>query len=228
MLPATTLPADFILHLPYRHIATSFVRMKAFRDTNGVYHITRRSDKFNVTQELDYVGEPPSFTVCISTALNKQPVETVVQRTPHRLVELVDGVEADVPVFTFNTVELLVKRSIPKNINVIPGAEIISKFIADAAALADDSVPVYSPSPQVLSPDITIVPAVTHHVAAQLLSFARSKHETCPITSEEFAEGSTAVMPCGHLFAKDALTETFKSETNKCPECRQYGMPTVV
>ena len=65
-------------------------------------------------------------------------------------------------------------------------------------------------------------------VAKQLLEFAQSKHEMCPITAEEYITGQTAVMPCGHLFMRMAIEETFKKEPNKCPACRQTGRPTFV
>lgn len=63
-------------------------------------------------------------------------------------------------------------------------------------------------------------------VAKQLLEFAQMKHEMCPITAEEFIMGETAVMPCGHLFMRMAIEETFKKEPGKCPACRQLGAPT--
>lgn len=63
-------------------------------------------------------------------------------------------------------------------------------------------------------------------VSKQLLEFAQMKHEMCPITAEEFITGETAVMPCGHLFMRMAIEETFKKEPNKCPACRQLGAPT--
>ncbi len=65
-------------------------------------------------------------------------------------------------------------------------------------------------------------------IAKQLAEFAMSKHETCPITMEEFIPGEITVMPCGHLFSKIAIEETFKKEANKCPCCRQHGVPILV
>ena len=65
-------------------------------------------------------------------------------------------------------------------------------------------------------------------VAKQLLAFAQSKKELCPIVAEEFSSGHTAVMPCGHLFAQIAIEESFKKESRKCPSCRQIGTPTYV
>jgi hypothetical protein len=64
--------------------------------------------------------------------------------------------------------------------------------------------------------------------AKQIMEFARSKGEFCPILAEEFSAGNTAVMPCGHLFASAGLDESFKKEHGKCPTCRQSGLPTYV
>ena len=63
-------------------------------------------------------------------------------------------------------------------------------------------------------------------VAKQLLELSQMKHEMCPITAEEFISGETAAMPCGHLFMRMAIEETFKKEPGKCPACRQLGAPT--
>ena len=65
-------------------------------------------------------------------------------------------------------------------------------------------------------------------VAKQLLDLAILRKEMCPITAEEFSEGNTAVMPCGHLFMQFAIEESFKKEKDKCPWCRQMGAPTYV
>ena len=65
-------------------------------------------------------------------------------------------------------------------------------------------------------------------VAKQLLELAILKHDICPIVAEEFSSGNTAVMPCGHLFARMAIEETFKKEPSKCPACRQIGLPTLI
>lgn len=66
------------------------------------------------------------------------------------------------------------------------------------------------------------------HVARQLLELAQIKKDMCPVIAEEYTAGETAAMPCGHLFSKLAIQETFKKEPNKCPACRQAGRPTFV
>ena len=65
-------------------------------------------------------------------------------------------------------------------------------------------------------------------VAKQLLALAKLRHDQCPIIAEEYSDGNTAVMPCGHLFAQIAIEETFKKTPNTCPACRATGRPTYV
>ena len=65
-------------------------------------------------------------------------------------------------------------------------------------------------------------------VARQLLDLAILRREQCPITVEDYAVGHTAVLPCGHLFARAALEECFKKDANTCPTCRSKGRPTFV
>lgn len=65
-------------------------------------------------------------------------------------------------------------------------------------------------------------------VAKKLLELAILQKEICPITAEEFSASNTAVMPCGHVFMRFAIEESFKKERNKCPWCRQQGAPTFV
>jgi hypothetical protein len=66
------------------------------------------------------------------------------------------------------------------------------------------------------------------YVAKQLLILSQQNKQMCPITAEEFAEGHTAVMPCGHLFVRMAIEESFKSRPNECPLCRLGGTPCLV
>jgi hypothetical protein len=83
-----------------------------------------------------------------------------------------------------------------------------------------------APPPAATTQSKRVVPALSPHVAALLLELARSKREMCPIIMEEFMVGHTAALPCGHLFSRLAIEESFKKEINKCPACRQLGMPS--
>ena len=69
---------------------------------------------------------------------------------------------------------------------------------------------------------------LSFHVARQLLDLARIRKTECPIIAEELTEGNTAAMPCGHLFSRLAIEESFKTERYRCPACRLSGMPTYV
>ena len=71
-------------------------------------------------------------------------------------------------------------------------------------------------------------PALTSHVAKQLFDLAVIRKEQCPITMDTFTVGNTAVMPCGHLFMKMAIEESFKKDPHRCPWCRQNGGVTFV
>jgi hypothetical protein len=66
------------------------------------------------------------------------------------------------------------------------------------------------------------------YVARQLFELARLKKDLCPITAEEFIVGETGVMPCGHLFMKIGIEESFKTRSGQCPLCREAGFPTYV
>ena len=74
------------------------------------------------------------------------------------------------------------------------------------------------------------IPIIAPFIAKNLLDLAILRKEHCPIVALEFVEGSTMVMPCGHLFAKEGLDEVFKvkEDRNICPWCRSIGMPTLV
>ncbi len=69
---------------------------------------------------------------------------------------------------------------------------------------------------------------VTPHVARQLFELARIRHTECPIIAEELTESNTAVMPCGHLFSRLGIDESFKKERGRCPACRAEGYPAYV
>jgi len=86
--------------------------------------------------------------------------------------------------------------------------------------------PVPSPSPR--QKKTVRVPEINPYVARQLFDLAVHRKEQCPIVAEDFILGNTAVMPCGHLFMTIAIEESFKKEPNKCPWCRQVGVPAFV
>ena len=70
------------------------------------------------------------------------------------------------------------------------------------------------------------LPTLNLFVAKQLLDLAKSRKDQCPVTAEDLVEGHCAAMPCGHLFMRDAIEESFKLKKNECPLCRLAGQPT--
>jgi hypothetical protein len=77
-------------------------------------------------------------------------------------------------------------------------------------------------------PPLPSVGDLSPHVAKQLLELSRIRKAECPIIAEELTEGNTAAMPCGHLFSRLGIEESFKKEPRKCPACRAAGNPTLV
>ena len=70
--------------------------------------------------------------------------------------------------------------------------------------------------------------ALSPYVARQLLEFAQMKGEVCPITAGPFEDNDSAIMPCGHVFSRLAITESFKTQHGKCPACRLSGSPVYI
>ena len=92
-----------------------------------------------------------------------------------------------------------------------------------AVATATPSV-----KPKTAKPSITYGYALSPYVARQLLEFAQMKGEVCPITAGPFEDNDSAIMPCGHVFSRLAITESFKTQHAKCPACRLSGSPTYI
>jgi hypothetical protein len=66
------------------------------------------------------------------------------------------------------------------------------------------------------------------YIASQLKEFAQMKGEVCPITAGPFEDNDSVVMPCGHVFSRLAITESFKTQHGKCPACRLSGSPVYI
>jgi uncharacterized membrane protein len=105
---------------------------------------------------------------------------------------------------------------------------IMSPSISVIAHIPATPAPIKKKKIAALSYAPTSSGAICIHVARQLMELAQIKKEMCPIIAEEYTAGETAVMPCGHLFSKLAIHESFKKENNKCPACRQDGRPTFI
>lgn len=122
----------------------------------------------------------------------------------------------------------------PPLLTPVGGAGVGTTPLSLLAALASLTTPAPVPAPAPVPKKKPAAPRpppigdLSPHVAKQLLALARLRKEECPIIAEEFTDGNTAVMPCGHLFSRMGIEESFKKEPRKCPACRAAGHPTLV
>ena len=192
---------------------------------------------FNITR---YIGQ-----ILIQTATN----ETVHMNLTHRRVCQIihDDTHTVIPVISSSTIgprEIFGPKIVKTNL-VFVNAPLNSMSalalapdpaLANALALAHSLAPVPGPAgsaPAPVSRKITGgADSLPQFIAKKLLELAILKKEQCAISAMEFVEGSTAVMPCGHLFQQDVLIETFNNqslrELYECPFCRKKGAPVIV
>jgi hypothetical protein len=229
----TDLPPSFFLYISSRNSAadpySGFILVDATLQANNVWKLAERPRiygavwtigklQFDITSSI-YKGHYSVVSVEGTTLGKKFNTITTGNGTP--LTVMSD----ESPVQTYPVLEMVRhtpvfgSTQIRRNVglqwipNPTPGTPIAPNVIAH----------VPSPAKKKATP---AAGTLNLFVAKQLLDFAQSKHEMCPITAEEFITGETAVMPCGHLFMRMAIEETFKKESNKCPACRQLGSPT--
>jgi hypothetical protein len=64
------------------------------------------------------------------------------------------------------------------------------------------------------------------YIARKIYDLAVLENEHCSITHEKFTLGNVAVMPCGHIYSKNALcTYFFTINDKKCLICKYDGVP---
>jgi hypothetical protein len=64
------------------------------------------------------------------------------------------------------------------------------------------------------------------YIARKIYDLAVLENEDCSITHEKFTLGNVAVMPCGHIYSKNALyTYFFTINDKKCLICKYDGVP---
>jgi hypothetical protein len=102
-----------------------------------------------------------------------------------------------------------------------------SALVTGNAAAATVTTPTPSIKQKVAKSD-GFASRLNPYVARQLLEFAQMKGEVCPITAGPFEDNDSAIMPCGHVFSRLAITESFKTQHGKCPACRLSGSPTYI
>jgi len=63
-------------------------------------------------------------------------------------------------------------------------------------------------------------------IAGQIYDLAVLRGDHCPITHEQFTIGNVAIMPCGHIYSKSALSTYFYTKNDKkCLICKYNGVP---
>jgi hypothetical protein len=226
----TTLPAKFLFVRncelqPYVPAA----EMTAIQ-SEGVYAMSaygHSPHQFQLPATID------QFSFFMSATIKKAEGGTVSKRIyKHHYPARNVTTGEDVPILTFTNPShifgaYVLKLKIILNPSSNPGS-VAPTLSVTAPPIPTMPVAVLPATPKPVKQKVKATGDLSLFVAKQLLEFAQSKHEMCPIVAEEFATGHTAAMPCGHLFADFAIQETFKKEPNKCPVCRLYGYPTFV
>ena len=209
----TTLPSNVVLYIPTRSIPRCFVHMKVAYPSNideTAIVMTRVEDNLNCTFTM-----PPSPSKGIKKYFNSIKAHDGGFKKKH--------IRSHSDIIIVNDA----------NLHQIPVISMSGPHCAifDWTSLKPNITfsNVATPSPPVPKPRVPKTPmGLSPHVAKQLFDLATIKKEQCPITMEDFTTGNTAVMPCGHLFVKMAIEESFKKEPRKCPWCRQNGDVTFI
>lgn len=238
-----SLPPKFFLHIPTRFSAkdpfSGYILMTAVLGPNNVWKIEQApaiSDTFWIVNKSASDHTYPTYETMCTVAgpegilLTKRFYKIHVS-DPTGTPVSVTSPEGPIPVLEMpKHTTVFGKQRLTRNVPLqwvsapAPGSPLPTPQSQTSAITH-----VTTPTPT--KPKKPVAPAVGDlhlFVAKQLLEFAQSKHEMCPITAEEYITGQTAAMPCGHLFMRMAIEETFKKEPNKCPACRQLGRPTFV
>jgi len=215
-----TLPPNVVLYIPTRSAPKCFVHMKVTYpsdiDTNAV--AMTRAEELHCTFNM-----PPAPSKGLALSFNSVKDHAGQFKKKH--------IKAHPDIVIMNDANLLPIPviSISAHTSIFAWESLIPNIIFSNASTTVPSVPPVPAAPSIPKPRAPKTPmGLSPHVAKLLLDLATIKKEQCPITMEEFTAGNTAAMPCGHLFVKMALEETFKKEPNKCPWCRQKGDATFV
>ena len=204
----TAFPSQFFLYFPFRHSQadphSGFVLVDAVKEGTA-WRITPRAattDTYTVTG-LDGASPTGHFTQNIH---HEATAGLILLKTFlfYDMIKIMDPQGARVPVYEITKHTTVFTSRLKRNVQF----------------------PLPPPPPPAAPKPIAAT--LSPHVARQLLELARLKREVCPIIMEDLMEGHTAAMPCGHLFSRLAIEESFKKEPGRCPACRQTGAPTLV
>lgn len=202
-------PTEVVLYLAERGPVTPttkrinhFLLVESYKLSDGTYMLQRTKGTQDFILTLNASTLTVQATHRFAHATPTTVGEHVVRDMSHVFVMKIAGSQTPLTVLDIEGVrDILGEGTIRTNMNVT---------LASAAtnmAMAGDLAP---------------------FVARQLLDLAVLRCEQCPITVEDYAVGHTAVLPCGHLFARAALEECFKTDAGTCPACRSKGRPTYV
>jgi hypothetical protein len=214
---------------PFDHICypgvSRYLNFKGDGDVTSVAPAAHSARQWNIIAHL--TGTPMMIPVIEITTINKCFIKMLKRNATFRMsvaaaaaaaavagAALAAAASPPMPAPTLSTPVMS-----PSTTNVIAHIPAHPKPIKKKKPLA--SIPAHVPAP-------TLVGDLCLHVARQLMELAQIKKDMCPVIAEEYTAGETAAMPCGHLFSKLAIQESFKKENNKCPACRQNGRPTFV
>ena len=241
-----TLPPQFLLYIPGRKVYAadpfnSLILIKATLGSNGSYALAPDPSGGLTTIQLPTtppIGSP-SFAVRLLLPDNiSTTIRWITTLTPYARV--LTGPGGATPLQIYN---------IPHFKEIFPGKILrcnlpITGHGFSADQLAHFTLPMKVPPYHQAGTAVPAPPAppgapvrpvvkkvassMNAYIASQLLAFAQMKGEVCPITAGYYEDKDTAVMPCGHLFSKLAIDETFKKEPHKCPACRAPGTPVIV
>lgn len=191
----------------------------------------KSSDIYELKGPLtDTVGSYVGFYTLMGPADTTPPSIQDMARECKGILIVKKGTTTRIPVFKFHDIAKRFDHILKRNV-IIEQANPVVAHISPVPSPGLAPVPALAPVPlkKVIQKISKTKPGdLQFFVAKQLLELAQIKKDMCPITAEEYITGETAAMPCGHLFMKIAITESFKKEPGKCPACRQYGQPTYV
>lgn len=208
-----------VAHGPAETPGLVFTRIEIPADELDKYTITKPHGPSTGTHYATHAVHTKNSTV-VSKRFNQH--KDIVAKSPTGAVIPVFSISTEHAVFGFLTSSGIVPTITdpPVSTYLAPGPVPATPIAAAIAATVSE---IKKKRPRLIENN-----SLCPFVAKQLFDLAVLRKEQCPVTMEDFSAGHTAVMPCGHLFMQFAIEESFKKEANKCPWCRQAGMPTYV
>ena len=214
---AAGLPNQVILYIKSRSLDKRFILMDtSYSDDTLAWTLTPST----VVEQLNVLAAPPV------TSIGEYLGQYTVHTSSGVLLRKAIRKHMDIRIASASGLEALV-ISLSAHTTIFGSHTLKTNLCLTHTYLAPAPAPAPAPA---------LAPVVVKKKSDQLCAFVAKKlmrlaildKEQCPITVEDFSEGNTAVMPCGHLFMQSAIEESFKAEPTKCPWCRQPGRPQYV